>query len=167
MNKKALFLSLGITAFLVVIAGGVLAAYAQSQAAQQPATVEDVLNDPDVQALLREREAEYQSMIDEANRRLAEVAGAGEDAAVGEYPVASDLAVALGRIALDGGTLLRQPELVSVNGRAAYELIFDRGRVYIDAISGAILYNSNAGAGLANSPSSSRDHDDEGEWFDD
>ncbi|MEJ2012180.1 MAG: hypothetical protein P8X64_08150 [Anaerolineales bacterium] len=167
MNRKALFLSLGITAFVLVTAGGVLAAFAQSQSAPQPATIEDVLNDPEVQALLQEREAAYQQMIDEANQRLVEAEGAAEGSVAGEYPVPADLAVALGRIALDGGTLLRNPELVSVNGRAAYELIYDRGRVYVDATSGAILFNSSAGSSLVNSSPSSREHDDEGEWFDD
>ena len=169
MNRKALMISIGITAFVVVTVGGVIVSYAQSRSAAStdPPTVEDVLNDPSVQAVLQEREAAYQQMIEEANQRIAELSTPAEEMTAEEYPVSADLAAGLARISLGGGTLLRQPELVSVNGRAAYELIFDRGRVYIDATSGAILYTSSGASNLANSFNSNRDHDDEQGEFDD
>jgi hypothetical protein len=169
MNRKALMLSIGITAFVLVTAGGVLVSYAQSRAAGtvEAPTVEDVLQDPSVQAVLREREAAYQQMIEEANQRLAELSAPAEQTSADEYPVPADLAAGLARISLGGGTLLRQPELVRVNGRAAYELIFDRGRVYVDATSGAILYSSSAASSLASSSGSPREHDDDHGEFDD
>jgi len=165
MNRKALMLSIGITAFVLVTAGGVFAAFAQSRSAQNAdvVTAEDVLNDPAVQAVLREREAAYQQMIEEANQRLAALEAPGNETVTNDYPVSPDLAAALGRIALGGGTLLRQPALVSVNGRAAYELIYDRGQVYVDATNGAILFNSGALSAQANNPAP-RSH---GEDFDD
>jgi hypothetical protein len=170
MNRKALTLSIGITAFVLITIGGVIAAYAQSRTAVTPEVrVEDVLNDPTVQAALREREAAYQQLIDEANQRLAEVSAPVEETIVNEYPVSVGLAVALGQGELGGGTLLRQPELVSFNGRAAYELIFDRGQVYVDATSGAILYNSGSASLFANTSGSASRHEDDDEHggFDD
>jgi hypothetical protein len=170
INRKALMLSLGITAFVVVLASGVYAASARS-GEEQPVemTVEEMLEDPEVQAVLREREAAYQQLIDEANQRLEAQAEEQEqeqeqeqaEPETEEYPISIGLAVALGQNALDGGTLIRNVELVSVNGRAAYELIFDRGEVYIDAISGAILYNSSASEQMASRSGSDHDDDDD------
>jgi hypothetical protein len=162
LNRKALMLSAGITAFTLIVAGGAFAGYAQSRSAQNAdvITAEDVLNDPAVQAVLREREAAYQQMIEEANQRLAELSAPAEEAVASEYPVSAELAAALGRIALGGGTLLRQPALVSVNGRAAYELIYDRGQLYIDATSGAILFNS-AALSVLDNRSAGRSHEDD------
>ncbi|MGD2059164.1 MAG: hypothetical protein PVF85_08850 [Anaerolineales bacterium] len=172
INRKALMLSVGTTAFVVVLAGGIYAGYAQSPApAEADVSIEDALNDPQVQQVLREREAAYQEMLEQANQRLISQSEGSDQAVEEEYPISVGLAVALGQNALGGGTLIRNAELVSVNGRAAYELIFDRGQVYIDAISGAILYNSNASAQVASSGGSHREHEDEGheehEDFDD
>jgi hypothetical protein len=172
IHRKALMLSIGVTTFLVVLVGGVYAAYARA-GEEQPVemTVEEMLEDPEVQAVLREREAAYQQMIDEANQRLEAQAAEQEqvqeqeqaEPETEEYPISVGLAVALGQDALDGGTLIRNVELVSVNGRAAYELIFDRGEVYIDAISGAILYNSSASEQMASRSGSDHDDDDDHE----
>ncbi|TFH35032.1 MAG: hypothetical protein E4G99_08220 [Anaerolineales bacterium] len=173
LNRKALMLSVGITAFVIVTIGGVFAAFAQSRLGSGPAiAAADLLSDPAVQAALSEREAAYQQLIDEANQRLAEATTATTvmtEPVLEEYPVSIGLAVALAQNALGGGTLLRQPEMVLLNGRVAYELILDRGQVYIDATSGAILYNSGAAALVANASGSSRGHDDDDdhEGFDD
>lgn len=170
INRKALMLSLGVTTFVVVLIGGVYAAYARS-GEEQPVemTVEEMLEDPEVQEVLREREAEYQKLIDEANQQLeaqAEQQEQEEEQEMEEpeeegYPISVGLAVALGQNALDGGTLIRNAELVSVYGRVAYELIFDRGEVYIDAISGAILYDSSASEQMASRSGSHHDDDDD------
>ncbi|GIW91462.1 MAG: hypothetical protein KatS3mg109_1894 [Pirellulaceae bacterium] len=37
---------------------------------------------------------------------------------------------------------MRAPELVSLQGTPAYEVVFDRGAIYIDAQTGAILANT-------------------------
>jgi hypothetical protein len=164
--------SIGTTAFVIVLAGGVYAGYSQSVApAEAAVSVEDVLNDPQVQEVLREREEAYRQMLEDANQRLVSQSENSDQEVVDEYPISVGLAVALGQNALGGGTLIRNAELVSVNGRSAYELIFDRGQIYIDAVSGAILYNSNANSQLANRSGSHREFEDdehEGhEYFDD
>lgn len=163
INRKALMLSIGITTFVIVLIGGVYAAYATAGEKQSvDMTVEELLDDPEVQAVLQEREAAYQQLIDEANQRLEAQSQEAEsqetESEAEEYPISVGLAVALAQDALGGGTLIRNVELVSVNGRVAYELIFDRGEVYIDAVSGAILYNSSASEQMADR---SRSHDDD------
>ena len=56
-----------------------------------------------------------------------------------------DSVTAIGR-ALDADAVLQQePELVLFQGRAAYELVFDRGTVYIAADDGSVLSNGMAG----------------------
>lgn len=174
LHKRAFLLSIGITAFVVVMAGGVAAAYAQSrrEASSSPSTAE-VLNDPIVQAALQEREAAYQRLIDEANRRLEEAGRATGAPQAPEYPVSRELAAGLGRAALGGGALLREPELVNFGGVVAYEMIFDRGQVYVDANTGVVLYNSAATSLQASNSSAFRenedgdDHEHEHEGYDD
>jgi hypothetical protein len=162
IHRKALMLSLGSTAFVLVTAGGVYAGVTQAQVAPvATVAVEDVLNDPAVQAVLREREAAYQELIDEANQRLAEFATPTAEPTVDQYPVTAGLAAALARNALGGGALLRQPELVLFNGRVAYELIFDRGRVYVDAVSGAILYDGGLISPSASNSVPAHGHEDD------
>jgi len=160
-NRKAFMLSIGITAFVIVTVGGIVAAFAQSRSGSEPAmAATDLLSDPAVQAVLREREAAYQQLIDEANRRLADATTPTAEPILEDYSVSAGLAVALAQNALGGGTLLRQPEMVSFSGRVAYELILDRGQVYIDATSGAILYNSGV-IQVASASGSSREHEDD------
>ncbi|EFO81000.1 Propeptide PepSY amd peptidase M4 [Oscillochloris trichoides DG-6] len=59
------------------------------------------------------------------------------------YAVSADQArdIALGA-ADAGATLLKAPELVSYQGVAAYEVTLDKGMVYVDAQTGAVLFNS-------------------------
>ena len=57
------------------------------------------------------------------------------------YAVTTDQAVAIARQAAPLAELVSQPELVNLQGIAAYEVALDRGKVYVDANSGAVLYN--------------------------
>ncbi|MDQ7030200.1 MAG: PepSY domain-containing protein [Ardenticatenia bacterium] len=57
------------------------------------------------------------------------------------YAVSPDQAVQIALSAANGGTLTKQPELVLFEGTPAYEVGFDRGMIYVDANTGAILYN--------------------------
>ena len=47
------------------------------------------------------------------------------------------------------------------NGRVAYELIFDRGRVYVDAVSGAILYDGGSFSPSASNSVPAHEHEDD------
>ena len=168
IHRKALMISIGVTAFVLVLAGGVYTAYASSGANTQPEmTLEDLLNDPQVQAVLQEREAAYQQLLAEATQSQDANASAGDGQVTDDSYIDAGLAVALGQNALGGGTLIREPQLVSVNGRAAYELIFDRGQVYVDAANGAILYNSGGSSQAVSSSSFHHEDDEHEEWDDD
>lgn len=123
--------------------------------------------DPTVEALIREREAAYQQALAEANRRLAEAnrhleaanrqiaqqtnqqqsAPAAQNPASAQnpapaqptYPISTEQAQAIASNLANGATLTKPAELVRYQGTPAYEVIFDRGAVYVDAQSGAVI----------------------------
>jgi uncharacterized membrane protein YkoI len=64
--------------------------------------------------------------------------------AVPTYAISPDAATAIALGATPGTILTRAPELVSFQGIVAYEVLLDRGTVYVDANSGQILYNGAA-----------------------
>jgi uncharacterized membrane protein YkoI len=53
------------------------------------------------------------------------------------------VSIALG-VAAPGATLTKAPELVSYEGKPAYEVILNKGAVYVDAQTGAVLANTAA-----------------------
>jgi uncharacterized membrane protein YkoI len=110
--------------------------------------------DPTVEALIREREAAYQQALAEANRRLAEANRHLEAAnrqiaqqtnqqqsapAQPTYPISTEQAQTIALSLANGATLTKPAELVRYQGTPAYEVIFDRGAVYVDAQSGAVI----------------------------
>jgi hypothetical protein len=169
LNRRALLMSAGITMFVVALVAGIAAASAQLHLGATARPVRNALEDPAVQAALREREDALQRLIEEANRRLADAESRSSEPQGQDYPVSKELAMNLGRAALGGGALLRDPDLVNFGGRVAYELIFDRGQVYIDANTGLVLYSSAAGSVQASNPSGfgENEREDEHEGFDD
>ena len=80
---------------------------------------------------------------------------------------AEDLAVR----AAPGSSLMSTPTLVNFQGTAAYEVLLDNGPVYIDANTGAVLYNGAASPAVSNPQPSSgegeRGEDGEHEGGDD
>src|SRR6476661_3603540 len=59
----------------------------------------------------------------------------GQSSGGAAYPISAEQA---GNIALSnapGASLLQQPSLVNLQGRAAYEVLLDRGQVFVDATS--------------------------------
>ncbi|KPL81195.1 PepSY domain-containing protein [Herpetosiphon geysericola] len=62
--------------------------------------------------------------------------------AVPQYPISADQAGQLALAAAPGAGLLATPELVNYAGTAAYEVRLDRGLVYVDATTGAVLTNN-------------------------
>jgi hypothetical protein len=61
------------------------------------------------------------------------------------YPVSADDAAQIALTNVPGAALAGEPRLVNVNGTIAYEVVLDRGYVYVDANSGQVLYNSAGG----------------------
>lgn len=167
MNQRtAGVIAAALTAFVLVLVGGLAARLtrdagaAPTAAAVSTATAPAAL-DPSVEALIREREAAYQQALAEADARLqaanAQIARAGvaqaqaaaapaaaPAAAAPSYAVAAEQARAIALSAAPGAAALATPELVSYAGTPAYEVRLDRGLVYVDAQSGAVLQNGAA-----------------------
>jgi Tfp pilus assembly protein FimV len=195
-----LFIAATLTAFMLVVIGGVVSRISTTSS-PEPVPTEIVVEmtpisvpalDPTAEALLREREAAYQAALAEANRRLAEAnqqlntaqrelnemsaqvsvpapaapapaapapaapapapaapAPAAPPALV--YAVSPEQAQAIAQANAQGATLIRAPELVSLQGVPAYEVVFDRGAIYVDVQTGAILANTiSTGTQVAN-----------------
>lgn len=196
MNRTMFLISAALTAFVLVVIGGVASRLSVSEPVSEvpteiviesaPITVPAI--DPTVEALIREREAAYQAALAEAQQRLAEanqrlsaaqqqlnevateaqaapaVAVPAAPAAVQApaapqvaqpdpvqapaappaptYAVSSEQAQAIAQLAAGNATLMRSPELVSLQGTPAYEVVFDRGAIYVNAQTGAILANT-------------------------
>jgi uncharacterized membrane protein YkoI len=152
-----------LTAFVLVVIGALVGQVSQTGAPTPTDTVivpteapvsAPVALDPTVEALIREREAAYQQALAEANRRLAEANRHLEAAnrqiaqqtnqqqsapAQPTYPISTEQAQTIALSLANGATLTKPAELVRYQGTPAYEVIFDRGAVYVDAQSGAVL----------------------------
>jgi hypothetical protein len=201
-QKTALILSAVLTAFVLVVGGGVIARVAQPEAVPVAApTAAPVVSAPpidvtaQVQTILQQREVQYRQLIDQANQRLTDMnqqlaavssvtqaapaAPAARAAASAPAPTqpaapqitlspdsARDIAVQAANFA----TMIRTPELVRFEGKVAYEIGFTRGVVYVDANTGAVLFNDTQGKGGGQSspqPSSGDDHNHDDDHDDD
>lgn len=77
--------------------------------------------------------------VDGASRPTAQAAA---PTPVLGYGIAAEQAITMALHAVPEATLLRPPKLVSFQGVAAYEVLLNRGAVYVDAQQGSVLYNS-------------------------
>jgi uncharacterized membrane protein YkoI len=147
-QSKVLLVSVFITVVILVVAAGVTTTIMANNAAIQ-------------------REAAYNQLIQQANDQLAQANAqlqamqnqlaqvqpvqlisqpissqptASEP--VAEYAISIDQAdqIALKTVEL-GSKQLKQPELVDFEGKAAYEVVFGKGSVYVDAQNGDVLFN--------------------------
>lgn len=178
MNQRtALLLSAGLTAFVLVVLGGLAATLLQppapAPAASDPAGTAPVAAapamDPAREAAYQQALADAQAQLTEANRRLeeanAQLAAAAipptavpppppapaDPPAAPTYPVSADVAGQIALIAAPGATLQAGPDLVLYQNTPAYEVPLDQGRVYVDATTGRVLYNGVA-ASAASAP---------------
>ena len=189
-QKTALILSAVLTAFLLVVGGGVIARVSQPEAASAAVpTAAPIAATPaadvtaQLQQLMQQREVQYRQLIDQANQRLADMnkqlaavqvaqaAPARTSAPAASMPAqpaapqitlspdsARDIAVQAANFA----TMIRAPELVRFEGKVAYEVGFTRGVVYVDANTGAVLYNGTQGGGqqpASQAPEPSGEHE--------
>ncbi len=139
------------------------------------------------------REAQYQALIQEANRRIEEanrrlaemeqqLAGAGAapagtatsmaqtqiqaappNAGASGVALLPQRALEIAQASAPGAIAQRLPELVNFQGTVAYEVAFNTGMVYVDANSGALLYNGAAVQPLLQSRYDDDDDDDHDE----
>lgn len=142
-QRIALFVSITLTAFVLVVVGGVIGLGRQVQAAAVSPTL-----DPQLLARLQTREADYQAMIAQANAQL-QAAGSTPlptatltlEPSAAPYPVSPELAAFIALAAAPNAYLVKPPELVIYRGLVAYEVTLSTGKVYVDANTGAIMWN--------------------------
>jgi hypothetical protein len=185
-QKTALILSLVLTAFVLVVGGGVIARVSQPAVAPGAAPLAAPTTVPtasapatdvsaQVQDLVQQREAQYRQLIDQANQRLADMnqqlaavqvaqaapvrttaktAPAAAQPAAPQITLSPDAARDIAVQAANFATMIRTPELVRFEGKVAYEVGFTRGVVYVDANTGAVLFNGAQGQGGGGQPAS-------------
>lgn len=142
--SKTFLLSAFITAAILMVVGGVTAVTAANRAASQKlAAYEDLVQQANDQ-------------ITRANEQILALQGqtpsTTQPASPDVFPLAAPAAAvtagqaeAAARSAVEAGQILQKPpELVSFEGAAAYEVVFSGGSVFIDAQSGAVLFNGTA-----------------------
>jgi uncharacterized membrane protein YkoI len=155
MNKKSIFiLSTVITAFFLATAGGIARVASAKNSAAQPTSTQAQYTGVEVQQALDQQAVTYQQAIAQANQQLEQVnqeiqrlseqlSSEIANPVVSIYPVTTDQALQIA-MTLTGNevSLLKNPELVNYNSRAAYEVSFDQGVVYVDAETGEVLFDS-------------------------
>lgn len=137
MNKRVvLFSSIFLSVLLLVVIGGVV----KTVTARQSQTAIS----PDLQAQIDAREAEYAAQIEAANQQIRLLS----EQVQGQQPVNVSSKISpenAAKIALqtagEDELLLQLPELVSYEGKTAYEVQLTDGVLFIDSISGEILFN--------------------------
>ena len=148
-NKIALAVSVFVSVFIITIGIGVIT---KVSAQNNPQANSSPIVDATAYA---QREAAYQEIISQANQQL-EMANQQIAALANEitpqstteptpestsiYLFSSEQASAIAqRIA--GVAPENSPELVSFSGTPAYEVVYGNGKIYVDANTGAVLYN--------------------------
>jgi hypothetical protein len=148
IQKPALWISVGLTAFILFTVTSLLQNVAAANVAGQPAS--SVVSNgftPEIEALIAEREAQYIEMINQANAQLTQAQQALTVApVVAAEPVASQFspeqaAQVADEAALSGASRTGEPELVDFEGTIAYEVPYDFGNIYVDATTGELIFN--------------------------
>jgi uncharacterized membrane protein YkoI len=145
MNQRlALLLATGLSTFLLVTGGAIAGRVTQAEATATPTAIPT----EDIVALLQERELQYQQLLAQANAQLEQAYAAQTAQPTAtvepEFPVSPDQAAMIAMGKVPGATLMSSPELVNFQGSVAYEVVLNRGKVYVDATTGAVLYNGAA-----------------------
>lgn len=152
-QRLMLIIAAALTAFILVMGSGLVTYIAQTadQTVSGPtATAIPATGlDPTVEALVKEREQAYQQALDEANRQLAQAnqqlaqqSASSTSAAQPGVSLSPEQAQTIALNMAPGAKLTKAAELVSYQGTPAYEVVLDRGAIYVHAQSGAILASS-------------------------
>jgi uncharacterized membrane protein YkoI len=140
IRKNALLMASALTAFILVLVGGVATRLSQGASAQGAGVeaTSTAVDEQQLATIMQERENAYRQMIDQANQLLAATPTATVAPA---FSISADTAVAIVLTNVRGGELVKPPELVDYMGAAAYEVSLVQGLVYVDANTGKILAN--------------------------
>jgi hypothetical protein len=139
MKKSAIIISILITTLVLGTVAGVVKAVSVSKTNAKVQELEQTI---------QAREELYKQTIEEANTRLAEFQTnpAGNPTA---SVISADKAIQNARTAVGsyGLTMSSPPVLVNYNGSRAYEINSWEGiKLYVDSLSGAVLFNSLTGS---------------------
>jgi hypothetical protein len=196
MNRTAFILSVALTAFVLLLTGGVVTAVRarQEKAAITPTpTVETVAEptiDPAIQQAFDEREQAYQDLIAQANARLDQLQQANQSlqlqlnamqsAPTAEAPAAVASGVTPEEAAQIAARYLNRTDLYSVegaqfNGVSAYLVTFSSGDLVYVSLDGQVLsvqlakgqIASGGGGGGREHDDDEHEHEDEHEDHDD
>lgn len=133
-QRTSFILAAVLTGFLLVALGGVAGRVVGASAANStPAPTAELVT------AMQQREAAYRQLVAEANARLQQMNVASESSA--NFPITPAQALVIVTSAA-GGNPIRMPELVSLQGTVAYEVVLTSGTFYIDATTGRILTNN-------------------------
>jgi uncharacterized membrane protein YkoI len=148
-SSKILVLSVFLTAAILVVIGGVTSnVFANKTVAPTAA--------PQLVQAYQQREANYQQLLQQANEQLTKAntelqnlqnqvnqqKPAVVQPAAPAANISPDKAAEIGRqTAGPGEEPQKTPDLVDFQGKTAYEVVFDKGIVYLDASTGDILFN--------------------------
>ena len=161
-QKTMIALAACLSAFVLVMAGGVFARVSGASAASDPVAALS----PAMRDLWNQRETAYRALVDQANQRLdaaSQTSTTTETAAAASQALAANVspseAALLAQMAAPGARITRQPELVLFQGITAYEVQTTLGQVYVDAATGQVLYNGAAQMTLAAARGSWDDHE--------
>jgi hypothetical protein len=149
--SKIFLISVFLTAVILAVIGGLVSnVFAEKKTVDQPTSAE-------IQAYT-DREAAYNKLIEQANQQLQkanqDLKTLQEQVAKQPQPVMIDqptqpsVAISVEKanelatqVAAPGQNATRKPELVDFEGKTAYEIPYPNGSIYLDAQSGAVLFN--------------------------
>lgn len=157
-QRAALILSAGITSFMLVIGGGTAALLTNTTTADattNEATAFQTVSTAtltDAGLTAAQREAQYIQLINQANAQIsqanaeiaqlqAQLQQAQAPATTPTYAVSVEQAKSIALNIVPGATVVRVPDLVNYQGAVAYEVVLDKGTLYIDATSGQVIAN--------------------------
>lgn len=148
-QRVVTLISVGLTAFVLVVGGAVAGRITQpveskDDSIAEPSAISETSYSPEVKVFM-DREAEYRSLIRQANGRLQKAYAQRRINAAftsSEIAFSIDQATEIALQSVPGAILLRPAELVNFQGVMAYEIALDSGMVYVDASTGQIIYNS-------------------------
>lgn len=146
-QKPALWISVGLTAFMLFTLSSVLQNVSAASGPGQTAPSASTSGlTPEIGALIAERESQYIEMINQANAQLTQaqqaltVAPSSADPGATRFSPEQAVEVA-DAAALSGATRSGEPTLVNFEGTVAYEVPFDYGNIYVDATTGELIFN--------------------------
>jgi uncharacterized membrane protein YkoI len=158
-SSKLLLASIFITAVILVVIGGLTnIVVANNQASNQASNSTPSVDQQATVQAYQQRELAYQQLIQQANQQIekanAQLKAVQEQNSQPPTPQPTAQPVAQNTIPVDqaaqiadkaaepGQTELKKPELVSFEGKPAYEVVYEKGSIMVDAQSGAVLFNA-------------------------